>query len=110
MEDAVGVENEVLESVVEATEEDMINALRNGVGGATPTPTTLKTAGKRMVTATNEHRTVISNLLVATNVANLGTYEGTARREERNGEMDTDMVAMAMEMEIGNGYGNGNEN
>jgi hypothetical protein len=104
-EDAVGVEDEVVEEVVEATEEDMINALRNGVGGATPTPTTLKTAGKRMATATNEHGTVISNLLVATNVANLGTYEGTVQREERNGAMETEMemamaMAMAMAMEI----------
>jgi hypothetical protein len=44
MEDGVAVEDEVVEVVEEATEEDVTNALRNGVGGATPTPTTLKTA------------------------------------------------------------------
>jgi hypothetical protein len=78
MENGVTVEDDVVEMVKEATEEDVTNALRNGVGGATPTPTTLKTAGRRMATATNEHGTVIRNLSVATNLANLDTYEGTA--------------------------------
>jgi hypothetical protein len=94
-------EVEEVEEVVEATEEDVISALRNGVGGAAPTATALRTAGRRMATATNEHGTVIRNLSVAINVEKLGTYEETAQREEKNGEMDMDTVvemAMAMAM------------
>jgi hypothetical protein len=99
-EDEAVVEVEAVAEVVEATAEDAISARKNGVGGAAPIPTTLRTAGRRIATATNGHETVIKNLSVAINVENLDISEGTARSEERNGEMDMDMVEMAMEMEM----------
>jgi hypothetical protein len=99
-EDEAVVEVEAVAEVVEATAEDAISARKNGVGGAAPIPTTLRTAGRRIATATNGHETVIKNLSVAINVENLDISEGTARSEERNGEMDMDMVEMAMEMKM----------
>ena len=64
---------EEVEEVEEATEEDAISDLRNGVAGATPAPTPLRTAGRRMATAPNEHGTVIRNLPPAISAEKLGT-------------------------------------
>jgi hypothetical protein len=64
---------EEVEEVEEATEEDMISALRNGVAGAAPAPTVSRTAGRKIATVLNEYGIVISNFPTAINVENWDT-------------------------------------
>ena len=69
--DTPSVEEDVKE-VEEATEEDAISALRNGVAAATLAPTPSRTAGRRTAKAPNEHGTVIRNLPPAISAEKLG--------------------------------------
>jgi len=81
---------EVEEAIVEE-ENVAISAPRGGVAGAAPTPTTSKTAGRRIVITTNDHKVVTRKAETAMNAEKQDISREIVQSDEMGVEMEMEM-------------------